>query len=116
MSTRFDKVVEDITLLGKPAEEMDKYNKEHGIEKKKKKKYLVIEELLVDTLVRLDPEKYRTLNIRENDVRGVYLHEILNVLAAALQCIQDSKIVFGLGVNNHHHQSIIIHKSIFKNR
>lgn len=98
MSTSFDKVVEDITLLGKPSEKMDKYNEEHGLEKKK---YLVIEELLVDALVRLDPEKYRTLNIRENDVRGVYLHEIMNVLTTALQCIHDSKIVYGLEVNNH---------------
>lgn len=95
MSDSFDKVVDDIILLGKPAEEMEKYNKEHGREQKK---YLIIEELLVDTLARLNPDKYCTLNIRESDVRGVYLHEIMNVLTAALKHIKETKIIYGLDV------------------
>lgn len=98
MDNSFDKVVDSIVLLGKPAEEMEKYNEEHGCEEKKK--YLVIEELLVDTLARLNPEKYGSLNIRESDVRGAYLHEVINVLTAALQHIKETHIIYGVSVNN----------------
>ena len=103
-SDSLDRLVSEITLLGNPTVKMEKYNKEHGSEKK----YLIIEELLVDTLVRLNTEKYRSLNVRENDVRAAYLDEIMRVLHTALKQIQEFGTSFNISVNKQKRLTILL--------
>lgn len=103
-SDSLDRLVSEITLLGNPTVKMEKYNKEHGSEKK----YLIIEELLVDTLVRLNTEKYRSLNVRENDVRAAYLDEIMRVLHTTLKQIQEFGTSFNISVNKQKKKGFII--------